>query len=301
MRLLDIETTGMAPPEHTVVEIAALDLIDGALDAFTRSSLVLPNRSIPAEASAVHGITDADVADAPPFDQVLPLVMTDRRPDFVVAHNIAFEKLWLVAELDGIPAICTMKCSMRAWPEAQAFNLSYLRYWLFLGDLGQRANPPHRAPADVFVAAHVLGRLLGEVSVDDMVEWTREPALYPRVPFGKHDGVKWSALPDSYLDWILNKPNDLSDDIKWNARKEVVRRFDEKKTSFVDRACAEARRQPTIAALEAWWDAGARDRFDYDVEKGSPGYDLIVQVCVDHKATLNSILIQKSILQEGVS
>lgn len=286
-RIVDTETTG-TKPEDAIVEVAALDVVDGCLGE-TRSSLVNPMRPIPPEASAVHGITDADAADAPLLAEAIPLVLTDRPPTFYVAHFIEFEKQYLGDLLDA-PLICTMKCSMRVWPEASAFNLGYLRYWLCLGDLGQRANPPHRAPADVFVTSHVLGRLFGEASVDDMVAWTKEPALYPRIPFGKHEGMKWSALPDSYLDWILNKPNDLSEDIKWNARKEIVRRFGERVETYILKACAAAAAQPTVAALNTWWDDEARNRHDLDLAKGDAGYDRIVSACKARKAILSPTL-----------
>src|SRR5687767_8682661 len=63
---LDLETTGTSPRTDRIVEIAALKLLpDGGRDLRWRR--VHPERPIPPEATLVHGISDADVADQPPF------------------------------------------------------------------------------------------------------------------------------------------------------------------------------------------------------------------------------------------
>ena len=59
---LDTETTGLGPADQ-VVEIAVLD----AEGAVVFHSLVKPTVPIPAEATAIHGIRDEDVAGAPTF------------------------------------------------------------------------------------------------------------------------------------------------------------------------------------------------------------------------------------------
>ncbi len=66
---IDVETTGLDPSEHRVVDIAAVgvcivDPATGSQDAWQPlySSLVDPERDIPAAASAVHHLTAKDVA-----------------------------------------------------------------------------------------------------------------------------------------------------------------------------------------------------------------------------------------------
>ena len=64
--VVDTETTGLDPAGgHVLVEVATVTIDDAAIGE-TWSSLIQPGRSIPAEAAAVHGITDTLVADAPP-------------------------------------------------------------------------------------------------------------------------------------------------------------------------------------------------------------------------------------------
>ncbi len=62
----DTETTGIQPANDRVIEIAAYDPLDGR--QFVQ--LVNPGRPIPAEATAIHHITNEMVAEAPSFAEV---------------------------------------------------------------------------------------------------------------------------------------------------------------------------------------------------------------------------------------
>ena len=69
----DIESTGTNPYRDRIVEIAVIKVMpDGSREDVVRR--INPCMPIPAGASAVHGIYDADVADCPTFD--------------VIAHNL---------------------------------------------------------------------------------------------------------------------------------------------------------------------------------------------------------------------
>jgi len=71
---LDVETTGNAPARDRIVEIG-LVRIDPAGPISRLATLVHPGIPIPPEASAIHGITDAMVAEAPPFAAIANEVM----------------------------------------------------------------------------------------------------------------------------------------------------------------------------------------------------------------------------------
>ncbi|MDE5695583.1 MAG: 3'-5' exonuclease, partial [Alistipes sp.] len=65
----DLETTGVDTSKDRIVEISMIKVMpDG--EEITRTRRINPGMPIPAEATAVHGITDEDVADAPKFAQV---------------------------------------------------------------------------------------------------------------------------------------------------------------------------------------------------------------------------------------
>lgn len=67
--VFDLETTGKSPADDRIVEICCLKLDpDGGRDLRTRR--LNPGRPIPAGATAVHGIRDADVAAEPSFERI---------------------------------------------------------------------------------------------------------------------------------------------------------------------------------------------------------------------------------------
>ncbi|WP_158886146.1 3'-5' exonuclease [Amycolatopsis anabasis] len=92
--VLDCETTGLVG--SYAVEITALDA-DGAV---LLDTLVNPQIPIPADATAVHGLTDADVAAAPTFSQILPQLEHALAGRRLVIYHAAFDTGVLSRELD---------------------------------------------------------------------------------------------------------------------------------------------------------------------------------------------------------
>ena len=67
--IFDLETTGLNITSDRIVEIAIIRVeADGTESEFLRR--VNPGMPIPAEVSAIHGIFDEDVADAPTFEEI---------------------------------------------------------------------------------------------------------------------------------------------------------------------------------------------------------------------------------------
>jgi DNA polymerase III epsilon subunit family exonuclease len=70
--IFDTETTGFSPSENEIIQIAAVRMRGGRVvreEEF--SSFIRPARRIPYFITDINGITDADVRDAPPADEVL--------------------------------------------------------------------------------------------------------------------------------------------------------------------------------------------------------------------------------------
>lgn len=65
----DLETTGVQVVKDRIVEIAILKVHPNGKEE-SQTWLVNPERPIPPEVTAVHGITDADVADKPTFKEI---------------------------------------------------------------------------------------------------------------------------------------------------------------------------------------------------------------------------------------
>ena len=72
--VFDLETTGTQVAKDRIVEISILKVNPDA-SRESKTWLVNPERPIPAETSAIHGITDEKVKDAPTFKEIASKVM----------------------------------------------------------------------------------------------------------------------------------------------------------------------------------------------------------------------------------
>jgi DNA polymerase III subunit epsilon len=98
--ILDTETTGLDPAQgHRVVEIGALELLNHVPTGQTFHVYINPERDMPAEAEAVHGLSTAFLRDKPPFSGIADEFLTFIAESVVVIHNAAFDVSFLNAEL----------------------------------------------------------------------------------------------------------------------------------------------------------------------------------------------------------
>lgn len=65
----DLETTGINISSDRIIEIAVIKLMPNG-EVHRKTNLVNPTIPIPAESTAIHGISDADVADKPKFKEL---------------------------------------------------------------------------------------------------------------------------------------------------------------------------------------------------------------------------------------
>ncbi len=96
---VDVETTGLAPGRHRLIEVAAVVIVGGEIGASFRK-LINPDRRIPQFITKFTGITDSMVARAAHAGDVLPKLrkFIGERP--VVGHNVGFDLSFLNVESD---------------------------------------------------------------------------------------------------------------------------------------------------------------------------------------------------------
>lgn len=99
--ILDTETTGLDPATDKIVEIGAVELVDYAPTGRTYHTYLNPGIPVPAEATEVHGLTDAFLADKPKFQQIAADFISFVGTATLVAHNAPFDMGFLQAELAG--------------------------------------------------------------------------------------------------------------------------------------------------------------------------------------------------------
>ena len=127
--VVDVETTGLSANQHRVLELAVVrtDSSGGVVSEWVKRF----NPDGPVGATHIHGITDADVADAPRFADHIPELNGLLAGGPVVAHNARFDLAFLRSEyryagwsLPWIPSLCTLDASDFYFPSLDRRRLS---------------------------------------------------------------------------------------------------------------------------------------------------------------------------------
>ena len=90
--LLDLETTGLTPARDRIVQIVAITIKSPAQHF---DMLVNPGVTIPATSTAIHGLSETDLADAPAFPLALPLLHEFVNERIILGYNIGFDQAGL--------------------------------------------------------------------------------------------------------------------------------------------------------------------------------------------------------------
>ena len=164
--VLDTETTGMDPATgDRIVEIGCVELENHVPTGRTLHLYLNPERDVPAEAVAVHGLTAEFLSKHPTFAEVVDKFVDFIGDDMLVIHNAEFDIKFLNHELRilGFPAIQmrrvtdTVQMARRKFPGSPA-NLDALCR-RFNIDLSGRTL--HGALLDSQLLAEVYLELLG--------------------------------------------------------------------------------------------------------------------------------------------
>jgi DNA polymerase-3 subunit epsilon len=176
--VLDLETTGGAPPGAAITEVGAVKLRGGeCLGTF--QTLVNPGVGIPPEITVLTGITEAMVRPAPRIEAVLPSFLEFLGQSVVVGHNVRFDLRFLQAAL----VASGRRPVANRWVDTCALarrlvgdDVPNCR----LGTLAERLRlphrPTHRALDDALATGDLLHALLeragnlGVLGLDDLFE-----------------------------------------------------------------------------------------------------------------------------------
>ena len=238
--VFDIEATGLSPRADRILELAALRLNpDGTRD--DRVWLLNPEMKIPVESIAIHGITDAEVADCPTFaDKALEIYSFFEGCDlggFAVGYfdaQILNEEFLRCGIKTFHPEARAMVDAQKIYHKREPRDLTAALKFYCGRDLGDAA---HGALADAEATLEVLAgemerypdlprdvdaldKLFNPVdplNVDRMGKW-RWVNGEVTVNFGKKKGTKLSDLMadrldgHSFLKWIAR--SDMPEDTR---------------------------------------------------------------------------------------
>ena len=242
----DLETTGTDPARDRIVEVSVLR-VDPAGGEQARTRRIHPERPIPPDATAVHGIRDEDVRDAPTFRQVARSLLDFFADADLGGFNV---RRFDVPLLDREFRDCGMDFGLAGRRVVDAMTIFHKKEPRDLGAavrffLGREHEGAHGAEADVRATLEVLEAQLARYGDLPDTPEAIEAWLQPPVPpgaadrtgkfvvrdgatvfnFGKHRGrplAEVAAQSPDYLKWLLQ--GDFPDDAKTLVRDALGRR-----------------------------------------------------------------------------
>ncbi len=198
--VFDTETTGIMPGDgHRIVEIGAVEMVNRVVTGRSFHTYIDPERPMPKDAQAVHGLSTAFLTGQPVFEMVVNDFLAFIEDSPLVAHNAAFDMEFLNWELKRarlpiIPhsrAIDTLEISRKINPGAKhTLDALCSRYGI---DLSGRTK--HGALIDAELLARVYVELTGgrQIGFDLAADSAAEELPVERVNFGIRHHV---ALPE---------------------------------------------------------------------------------------------------------
>lgn len=179
---VDVETTGLNPSLHRVIEIAALRYEHGTITSSV-ATLLDPGIAIPPMISRITNITDGDVAGQPVFETIAEELRRLMDGAIFVAHNVRFDYSFLKNEFGrlGMPfrpkQLCTVKLSRALYPEMRSHKLADLiRYHGFAP--AQR----HRAYDDAAVLIEFWQRIISRHTPETITQAIQKQLRSPSIP-----------------------------------------------------------------------------------------------------------------------
>jgi len=164
--VLDTETTGLDPTQgHRIVEIGAVELWNQMPTGKTYHQYINPQRSMPEEAFAVHGLSEAFLSDKPIFEKIAQEFLDFVQDSKMVIHNASFDMRFLNHELSNLnlrtlpneQAIDTLMIARRKFPGASVSLDSLCRRF----NIDNSMRTLHGALLDSEILAEVYLELTG--------------------------------------------------------------------------------------------------------------------------------------------
>ena len=100
--VLDTETTGRSKSENRIIEIGAIEMIDRVQTGKHYHVYLNPQQAVEQGALAVHGLTNAFLADKPLFSDVVERFMAFIDGAELIIHNAPFDVGFIEAELERV-------------------------------------------------------------------------------------------------------------------------------------------------------------------------------------------------------
>lgn len=184
---LDTETTGKTddgtPGDHRIIEVGCVEIVDRKITGRSLRFLVNPDRPVDEEAVAVHGITDAMLADKPHFKDIAPELIDFIRGSELLIHNARFDtsfldKEWMLLNLSERTAdMCRITDTLTLARHYNPNNQVNLDNLCHLYDIDNSRRTQHGALLDAELLAEVYLAMTGGQSSFDFGEEKKTVAV----------------------------------------------------------------------------------------------------------------------------
>jgi DNA polymerase III subunit epsilon len=232
--IVDVETTGLSPRTNNIIEIGIVK-ISGSKIVDRYSSFINPGRNIPYYITALTGISDEDVYDAPFFDDIAYDVKNFLTGSILSAHNLAFDYSFLRREFsasgfdfDIKEKLCTMRLARRLFPMEKSKSLGNMCLLLKVNN-----SKKHRAIGDAEAAANILLKMISLLKTEHGIKTAAEVIAFQTIPkkekkakAHKKVAEEVSYLPDAPgVYYFLNSKNEIIYIGKAKSLKERIRNY----------------------------------------------------------------------------
>ncbi len=220
----DLETSGVSVHLDRPVQIGLVMRLyeNGSYTDYPAINMLCnPGKPIDPGAVAVHGITDAQVANAPSaYDAVDYLAKTvayyaQGREAYVCTYNgysfdVPMANNTISRPAFTIPHIDVLRMVRHKFPEVRGALGGKKLTELYEVFLGRPLENAHDAVADIGATLDLLGALLGRtgMSLAQLAEEQSKPRAYRVLPLGKYMGVAVEQVPRSWYQFMQNKQLD---------------------------------------------------------------------------------------------
>jgi len=165
LAVIDFETTGLNVEIDRVIEVGLICFDEGKLTA-RHNWLVNPGMAVPAEALAVHQISDDDLKLAPSFSEVIESIAEILKGRIPVAYNADFDRAFFLrelsrcnAELAAFAPACDPEVAWidpLVWARELFKDQKSRKLVDIAQELGVQLESAHRATDDAEATGHVL-------------------------------------------------------------------------------------------------------------------------------------------------
>jgi DNA polymerase-3 subunit epsilon len=181
--VMDTETTGL--PGSTGFQVVEVSVVD-RIGAVIFHSLVKPDIPVPEQASRVHGLDDAALADAPGFAQIWPSLLSVLEGHEILTYNVDFDRSALLASARRASIVVSEELRDRShwrclmmdfsdWYGEPGRKPDEPARWQSLASacatLGVQVTDAHRATGDAIAALGVMKALALRADDEELPEY----------------------------------------------------------------------------------------------------------------------------------